>query len=74
VDEERGLVLAAGFIDHTGRLGDFKLTDGTVEHSPLRRPHSFCLLELFKIVNGRIRQVEAVFITVPYNMPSPWTG
>jgi len=72
VDEERGLVLAAGFIDHTGRLGDFKLTDGTVEHSPLRRPHSFCLLELFKIVNGRIRQVEAVFITVPYNMPSPW--
>lgn len=73
VDEERGLVLAMGFIDHTGRLGDFKLTDGSIEHSPLRRPHSFCLMELFKIVDGRLRQVEAVFITVPYNMPSPWS-
>ena len=72
VDEQRGLVLAMGFIDHTGKLGDFKLTDGTIEHSPLRRPHSFCLMELFKIVDGRIRQVEAVFITVPYGMPSPW--
>jgi len=72
VDEERGLVLAAGFIDHTGRTGDFKLTDGSTEHAPVRRPHSFCYLELFKIASGRIRQVESIFITVPYNMPSPW--
>jgi hypothetical protein len=41
--------------------------------SPIRRPHSFCLMELFKIVDGRIRRIEAVFITVPYNIPSPWT-
>jgi hypothetical protein len=73
VDEERGLVLAMGFIDHTGKLGAFRLTDGSTEQSPLRRPHSFCLMELFKIVDGRIRQVEAVFITVPYGMPSPWS-
>jgi hypothetical protein len=72
VDEERGLVLAAGFIDHAGRLGTYKLADGTVAESPIRRPHTFVFLELFKIVSGRIRQVEAVFITVPYNMPSPW--
>jgi hypothetical protein len=72
VDEERGLVLAAGFIDHRGRLGDYKLTDGSMAHSPVRHPHSFCYLELFKVVDGKIRQVESVFITVPYNMPSPW--
>jgi hypothetical protein len=72
VDEERGLVLAAGFIDHRGRLGDYKLTDGSMAHAPVRHPHSFAYLELFKIVDGRIRQVESVFITVPYNMPSPW--
>ena len=30
------------------------------------------LLELFKIVGGKIAEVEAVFITVPYNMVSPW--
>ena len=72
VDEERGLVLAAGFIDHEGRLGDYTLADGSKAQSPIRRPHSFVFLELFKIVDGRIRQVEAAFITVPYNMPSPW--
>ena len=72
VDEERGLVLAMGFIDHSGRLGSYKLTDGTTLESPIRRPHSFHLMELFKIVDGKLRQVEALFIAVPYNMPSPW--
>ena len=72
VDEERGLVLAAGFIDHQGRLGDYTLADGSPAQSPIRRPHTFVLLELFKIVDGKIMQVEAAFITVPYNMPSPW--
>jgi hypothetical protein len=73
VDEERGLVLGLGFIDHSGRLGTYTLANGKTAESPIRRPHSFCLMELFKIVDGRIRQIEAVFITVPYNMPSPWT-
>jgi hypothetical protein len=72
VDEERGIVLAGGFIDHEGRLGEFRLTDGSMRSSIFRRPHSFVLLEAFKIKAGRIEQVEAVFITVPYNMPSPW--
>jgi len=72
VDEERGLVLAGAFIDHAGRLGKFKLTDGTEVESPVRRPHSFMLLELFRIRDGKIQQIEANFITVPYNMPSPW--
>jgi hypothetical protein len=71
-DEERGIVLAAGFIDHEGRLGDFKLTDGSTKTPIFRRPHSFVLLEAFKVKQGKIEQVEAVFITVPYNMPSPW--
>ncbi len=72
VDEERGIVLAGGFIDHEGRLGEFKLTDGTTKTPIFRRPHSFVLLEAFKIHAGKIRQIEAVFITVPYNMPSVW--
>lgn len=72
VDEERGIVLAGGFIDHEGRLGDFKLTDGTTKSPIFRRPHSFVLLEAFKIRAGKIQQIEAVFITVPYNMPTPW--
>lgn len=72
VDVEQGLVLAYGFIDHSGRLGDYHLTDGTPARSPVRRPHSYYLAEAFKIVDGAIRQVEADFLTVPYRMPSPW--
>jgi hypothetical protein len=72
VDEERGLVLAAGFIDHAGTLVEYRLTDGKLVKSPINRPHSFYLFELFKIAEGEIKQIEANFITVPYNMPSPW--
>jgi hypothetical protein len=72
VDEERGIVLAGGFIDHEGRLAEFRLTDGTTRTTHFNRPHSFVLLEAFKVNDGKIQRVEAVFITVPYNMPSPW--
>jgi hypothetical protein len=74
VDEEKGLVLAGGFIDHRGKLVDFTWTDGTPVKSFFHFPHSYCLLEAFKIVDGAIAGVEAVFIDVPYHMPSPWPG
>lgn len=74
VDEERGIVMAFGFIDHCGRLKEFQLTDGRTVQSPVRYPHSFYLAELFKIDDGMICQIEANFITVPYHMKSPWDG
>ncbi|MFC3096607.1 hypothetical protein [Alteraurantiacibacter palmitatis] len=74
VDEEKGIVLAAGFIDHAGRVTDVTWTDGSRHTSIFHFPHSFVLLELFKIVGGKIAEVEAVFITVPYNMVSPWVA
>jgi hypothetical protein len=72
VDEEKGLIVAGGFIDHAGRLEKYTTTDGVVHDAPLKSPHSFCFLETFKIHDGQIRHAEAVFITVPYHMPSPW--
>ncbi len=72
VDEEKGLVLAGGFIDHAGTLVTYTTTDGVKHDSPMKSPHSFCFLEMFKVIDGNIRHAEAMFITVPYNMPSPW--
>ncbi|MWV26305.1 hypothetical protein [Aurantiacibacter rhizosphaerae] len=72
VDEQKGLVVAAGFIDHSGRLTEVTWTDGSQHDSIFHFPHSFALLEMFKIIDGKIADVEAVFVTVPYNMPSPW--
>jgi hypothetical protein len=71
VDEERGIVLANGFIDHSGRISDYFLSDGRKETSSYLRPHSFFLMEAFKIKDGKLEQIEAVFTTVPYRMPYP---
>jgi hypothetical protein len=73
VDEEKGIVLAGGFIDHCGKTVDVTWTDGvTKTTSVFHFPHSFALMEMFKITGGKIAAVEAVFVTVPYNMPSAW--
>jgi hypothetical protein len=72
VDEERQLVLTRAFLDHNGVLTDFKLTDGTPAVSSFKTPSSLCVLELFKILGGRIFRIETVYINVPYNMPSVW--
>lgn len=72
IDEERGLVLAAGFIDHRGRPEKYPLTDRRIVEPLFLSPNSMCMQELFKIGDGKIEQVEAVYISVPYNMASPW--
>ena len=71
VDVERGLVMATAFIDHSGRLGSYTWTDGRAAESMFRHPHSYYLMETFKIRSGRIQAVEAVFTSVPYQMPRP---
>src|SRR5579872_2446140 len=73
VDEERGIAMARGFIDHKGVLDEYQLTDGTPQRSVFREPQTWALLESFKIRNGMIVSVEASFIQAPYYMRSPWT-
>lgn len=72
VDVEKGVVLAAALMDHTGEKYHITWTDGTPQTSVFFYPHSFVLIELFKIENNAIRRVEAVFASMPYNMPSVW--
>ncbi|MEO6338596.1 MAG: hypothetical protein ABIO39_01040 [Caulobacteraceae bacterium] len=72
VDEELGIVLSTVFIDHAGLLQTYDTTDGKTQVAGQKSPHSFAMMELFKIVDGKIRHAEAVFLTVPYRMPTPW--
>ena len=74
VDQQRGLVLTSAFFDHAGTDDTFKLVNGTTFHVPIPfdRPYSFVMFELFKIQHAQLRQIEAVIVTVPYRMPSPW--
>lgn len=73
VDEERSIVMARGFIDHKGALDEFTLTDGTPTRAIFREPHTWALLELFKMRAGMITAVEAVFYGAPYYQRSPWS-
>jgi hypothetical protein len=72
-DEERGVVVASGYIDHPARIESFQTTDGVTRKSPFLSPDSLGLMEMFKIRKGRIYRVEAVFTRLPYGMSAPWT-
>ncbi len=72
VDEERGVVVATGFFDHANTFDSYKTTDGKVHATALKWPNTISLMEAFKIRNGVIYRVEAVFTYVPYFMHSPY--
>jgi hypothetical protein len=74
VDEQKQMVFAATFFDHSGVLRKNTLVDGTTRTigAPFDRPFTFLIFELFKVKDGKLRQIEAVLDVVPYYMPSPW--
>jgi limonene-1,2-epoxide hydrolase len=74
VDEERGVVVGTGFFDHANTFDSYKTTDGQVHATALKWPNSLSLMEAFKIRNGKIYRVEAVFTYIPYFMHSPWVA
>ncbi|MBP1623906.1 MAG: hypothetical protein H6Q07_1926 [Acidobacteria bacterium] len=75
VDPVTGLSFGWGYFDHDGSVAKMSEThDGKlVDVSPMfRQPFSFYIAEIFKIKDGKIRQIEAVLTTVPFGMESGW--
>lgn len=75
VDRIRGLAFGWGYFDHDGTPEKMSRTlDRTlVDVAPtFRQPSSFYIAEIFKVIDGEIRQIEAVLTTVPYQMESGW--
>ncbi len=72
VDVERGIVVSAAFFDHANVFDRYTLNDGTEMRTLLKWPNSIMLLEAFKVVDGAIHRIEAIFTYVPYFMHSPW--
>ncbi|MBO9574952.1 MAG: hypothetical protein J7494_04380 [Sphingobium sp.] len=72
VDEERGIVVASGFFDHDNEKDKYLLTDGREMKTALKWPNSISLIEAFRVNNGKIDRIEAVFTYVPYFMHNPW--
>lgn len=72
VDVERGVVVASGFFDHANTFDRYTLTDGREMQTVLKWPNTITLLEAFKVREGKIYRIEAVFTYVPYFMHSPF--
>ena len=75
VDRTKGLAFGWGYFDHDGTHAKFSRT---LDHQPadvaatFRQPITFYIAEVFKIPDGKIRQIEAVLTTVPFRMESGW--
>ena len=75
VDRTRGLAFGWGYFDHDGTHAKFSRTldHREADVSPIfRQPITFYIAEVFKVTDGRIRQIEAVLTTVPFRMESGW--
>jgi len=75
VDRTRGLAFGWGYFDHNGTHAKFTNTPDHKEadvSQSFRQPITFYIAEVFKVMDGQIRQIEAVLTTVPYEMESGW--
>jgi hypothetical protein len=74
IDEERGVVVGWGVFDMPGTATSALVDGKTVELPPrVREPRSMRLAEAFKIVDGRIRTIEAFIRYEPLGAPSGWS-
>ncbi len=74
VDQERGVVFAFGFFDHSGgSTRHFKTPDGrSVTAGPVQ-PWTWEIAELFKVQGGEIHRIQALLQRSPYGMNSGWS-
>src|SRR5882724_1598433 len=76
VDRTKGLAFGWGYFDHNGTVAKFTNTPDPSKIADVaqtfRQPITFYIAEVFKVVDGNIRQIEAVLTTVPYEMESGW--
>jgi hypothetical protein len=75
LDTERGVALAFTFFDHaSGNTRTFQTPDGKTVTSGPKTPWTWEIAEAFKVDNGKIRRIVAVFHRCPYGMGSGWSS
>jgi hypothetical protein len=75
VDQERGLVFSFAFFDHSaGKTRHFETPDGRAIVAGPSQPWTWEIAEMFRVENGKLRQIEAVLQRSPYGMTSGWSS
>jgi hypothetical protein len=74
VDQERGIVFAFGFFDHSGgETRKFKTPAGRDVVAGPVQPHTWEIAEVFKLEKGNITKIDAFLQKSPYGMNSGWS-
>ena len=75
VDQERGLVFAFAFFDHSaGKTRHFETPSGREVVAGPTQPWTWEIAEMFKVQDGKIHQIEAILQRSPYRMLSGWSS
>jgi hypothetical protein len=74
LDTQRGVALAFTFFDHAaGNTRTFQTPDGRTVTAGPTEPWTWEIAEAFKVENGQIRRIQAIFHRCPYGMGSGWS-
>jgi hypothetical protein len=74
VDQERGIVFAFAFFDHSGgETRKFKTPAGRDVVAGPVQPHTWQIAEVFKIEKGLITKIDAFLQRSPYGMNAGWS-
>jgi hypothetical protein len=75
LDTEHGVALAFIFFDHAaGNTRTFQTPDGQTVTAGPTNPWTWEMAEAFKVENGKIRRIQAIFQRCPYGMSSGWSS
>ena len=75
LDTEHGVALAFIFFDHAaGNTRTFQTPDGQTVTAGPTNPWTWEMAEAFKVENGKIRRIQAIFHRCEYGMNSGWSS
>jgi hypothetical protein len=74
IDQERGIVFAFGFFDHSGgETRRFNAPSGRAVIAGPVQPWTWQIAEIFKLEKGKISKIDAFLQRCPYGMNSGWS-
>jgi hypothetical protein len=75
VDEERGVVASYVFFDHdAGASRTFTTSTGRTMTAGPMQPWTWEIMEVFKVEDGLLHEIEAALERAPYGMTSGWSS
>ena len=73
VDEEKGIIWGIYCFNHRG-LASVEMPDGSIQPTYFSTPNTMPMSEMFKIKNGKIRDILGFGTVMPYGIGDGWAG